>query len=121
VFAARSGDAKAGWYAKLFPAHVMTYDTLDDIVTTMKYYSDAEFDLVLADAPSGIFDPRFRRFRTGGFPAWMLPPYSGLSRLATARETDADSFSIRVLSSMPIRSFIYPHFPGAHRITQTAR
>lgn len=43
---------------KLFLAHVMTYGTLDDIVTTMKYYSDADFDLVLADPPTGIFDPR---------------------------------------------------------------
>jgi hypothetical protein len=43
---------------KLFLAHVMTYGTLDDIVTTMKYYSDADFDIVLTDPPSGIFDLR---------------------------------------------------------------
>ena len=43
---------------KLFLAHVMTYGTLEDIVTAMKYYSDADFDLVLADPPAGIFDRR---------------------------------------------------------------
>jgi hypothetical protein len=44
--------------SKLFLAHVMTYGTLEDIVTTMRYYSDADFDLVLADPPVGIFDRR---------------------------------------------------------------
>ena len=43
---------------KLFLAHVMTYGTLEDIVTAMKYYSDADFDLVLKDPPAGIFDLR---------------------------------------------------------------
>ena len=43
---------------KLFLAHVMTYGTLEDIVTAMKYYSDADFDLVLRDPPAGIFDTR---------------------------------------------------------------
>jgi hypothetical protein len=43
---------------KLFLAHVMTYGTLEDIVVAMKYYSDADFDLVLTDAPPGIFDLR---------------------------------------------------------------
>ncbi len=43
---------------KSFLAHVMTYSTLEDIVTTMRHYSDADFDLVLADPPAGIFDRR---------------------------------------------------------------
>lgn len=43
---------------QLFLAHVMTYGTLEDIVTAMKYYSDADFDFVLADPPVGIFDRR---------------------------------------------------------------
>ena len=43
---------------KLFLAHLMTYGTLDDIATGMKYYADAEFDLVLKDPPAGIFDRR---------------------------------------------------------------
>ena len=31
---------------KLFLAHLMTYGTLEDIATAMKYYSDADFDLM---------------------------------------------------------------------------
>jgi len=43
---------------KLFLAYLMTYGTLEDIATAMKYYSDADFDLVLKDPPAGIFDQR---------------------------------------------------------------
>lgn len=43
---------------QLFLAHVMTFGTLEDIVTAMKYYSDADFDFVLAEPPVGIFDRR---------------------------------------------------------------
>jgi len=45
---------------KLFLAHVMTYGTLENIVTAMRYYSDADadFDLALKDPPAGIFDLR---------------------------------------------------------------
>lgn len=42
----------------LFLAHVMTYGTLEDIIATMRYYSDADFNLVLTDPPAGIFDNR---------------------------------------------------------------
>ena len=45
-------------HTKLFLGHVMTYGTLEDIVTAMKYYSDADFGLVLKDPPAGIFDLR---------------------------------------------------------------
>jgi hypothetical protein len=43
---------------KLFLAHLMTHGTLEDIAIAMKYYSDADFDLVLKDPPAGIFDLR---------------------------------------------------------------
>jgi hypothetical protein len=43
---------------KLFLAYLMTYGTLEDIATAMKYYSEADFDLVLKDPPAGIFDRR---------------------------------------------------------------
>lgn len=43
---------------RLFLAHVMTYGTLEDIVTAMKYYSDDDFDGVLQNPPAGIFDLR---------------------------------------------------------------
>ncbi len=44
--------------SKLFLAYLMTYGTLEDIATAMKYYSEADFDLVLRDPPAGIFDRR---------------------------------------------------------------
>jgi hypothetical protein len=42
----------------LFLAHVMTYGTLDDIVTTMNHYSDSDFEAVLNAPPPGVFDQR---------------------------------------------------------------
>ena len=42
----------------LFLAHLMTYGTLADLVTTMKYYSDEDFDRVLREPPAGVFDLR---------------------------------------------------------------
>jgi hypothetical protein len=43
---------------KLFLAHLMTYGTLEDIATAMKYYCEADLDLVLKDPPAGVFDHR---------------------------------------------------------------
>ena len=43
---------------KLFLAHVMTYGTLEDIVTAMKYYTDADFEGVsrlLCKRPRFVF------------------------------------------------------------------
>jgi hypothetical protein len=44
--------------ANLFLAHVMTYGTLSDIATTLRYFSEADFESVLNDPPPGIFDRR---------------------------------------------------------------
>ena len=43
---------------KLFLAHVMTYGTLSDITTTLRYFSESDFEAVLEDPPPGIFDRR---------------------------------------------------------------
>jgi hypothetical protein len=43
---------------KLFLAHVMTYGTLDDIVVAMRHYAESDFDRVLMDPPTGVFDVR---------------------------------------------------------------
>lgn len=43
---------------KLFLAQLMTVGTLRDIVIAMKYYSDEDFESVLADPPPGVFDIR---------------------------------------------------------------
>lgn len=45
-------------YPKRFLAYLMTYGTLEDIVTARKYFSNREFDSVLQEPPAGIFDPR---------------------------------------------------------------
>ena len=44
--------------AKLFLAHVMTYGTLNDIATTLRYFSEGDFEAVLNDPPPGVFDKR---------------------------------------------------------------
>jgi hypothetical protein len=43
---------------KLFLAHVMTYGTLNDIATTLLYFSEGDFEAVLDDPPAGVFDRR---------------------------------------------------------------
>jgi hypothetical protein len=42
----------------MFLAFLMTHGTADEIVTTKKYFFDADFLAVLNDPPSGIFDAR---------------------------------------------------------------
>jgi hypothetical protein len=42
----------------LFLAHVMTYGTLNDIATTLHYFSERDFEDVLNDPPPGVFDSR---------------------------------------------------------------
>jgi hypothetical protein len=44
--------------ATLFLSHVMTYGTLSDITTTLRYFSEADFESVLNDPPAGVFDRR---------------------------------------------------------------
>jgi hypothetical protein len=43
---------------KLFLAHVMTYGTLNDITTTLRFFSESDFEAVLKDPPPGVFDRR---------------------------------------------------------------
>ena len=62
--------------SKLFLAHVMTYGTLSDIATAMKFYTDLDFQLVLNDPPPGIFDIRswtYWNLRFGHDPVPPLP------------------------------------------------
>jgi hypothetical protein len=42
----------------LLLAHVMTYGTVEDVVTAQKHYSKEEFRAALENAPAGVFDPR---------------------------------------------------------------
>lgn len=43
---------------KLFLAHLMTYGTLSDIGTALKYFSEDDFKAALDDPPPGVFDRR---------------------------------------------------------------
>jgi hypothetical protein len=43
---------------KLFLSHVMTFGTLSDISTTLRHFSEADFESVLNDPPPGVFDLR---------------------------------------------------------------
>ena len=43
---------------KLFLTHVMTYGTLREIRTVLRYFSEKGFDAVLNDPYPGIFDRR---------------------------------------------------------------
>jgi hypothetical protein len=45
-------------YPKRFLAYLMTFGTLEEILTAKKYFSDEDFQEVLLDAPAGIFDAR---------------------------------------------------------------
>lgn len=41
-----------------FLAQVMTYGSLEDVMTTRQYFSRNEFEAVLDNPPAGVFDER---------------------------------------------------------------
>lgn len=43
-------------YPKRFLAYLMTFGSLEDILTAKKYFSDHAFMEALSDPPAGIFD-----------------------------------------------------------------
>ena len=43
---------------EFFLAYLMTYGTLEDVITAKKYYSDKLFLKTLKHAPPGVFDAR---------------------------------------------------------------
>jgi hypothetical protein len=61
-------------YPKVFLAHVMTYGTLDDLIATAKYYSDADFEAALDDPPAGIFDRRSWNYWNLRYDREPVPP-----------------------------------------------
>ena len=68
-------------YPKRFLAYLMTYGTVEDILTAKKYFSDADFEAALQDPPPGIFDPAswnywngvFNRLPVPALPEWKIP------------------------------------------------
>jgi hypothetical protein len=52
-------------YPRRFLAYLMTFGTLEEIVTARKYFSDSDFEAVLTDPPPGIFDVRSWNYWNG--------------------------------------------------------
>jgi len=46
----------------LFLARVTTYGTLDDLISTARYFTEADFEAVLDNPPAGVFDRRSRNY-----------------------------------------------------------
>lgn len=57
-----------------FLAHVMTYGTLDDVLTTQRYVSIADFRAALDHVPAGVFDPRSWAYWNIVFGRLPVPP-----------------------------------------------
>jgi hypothetical protein len=60
--------------AALFLAHVMTYGTIQDLVTTEKYFTPEDFRRALENAPPGVFDPRSWAYWNTVFGRVPVPP-----------------------------------------------
>jgi len=61
-------------YPKRFLAYLMTYGTLEDIVTARKYFVDSDFEALLNDPPAGIFDARSWNDWNGVYRRVPVPP-----------------------------------------------
>lgn len=71
---------------KLFLSHLMTYGTLRDIVIAMKYYSDEDFDGVLADPPTGVFDVRSWNYWNLRYHHEPVPPLPSRNFMLRSKE-----------------------------------
>lgn len=58
----------------LFLAHLMTYGTVQDLVTAEKYFTPADFRRALENAPAGVFDPRSWAYWNTVFGRVPVPP-----------------------------------------------
>lgn len=47
---------------RLFLSHVMRYGTLEDVLVTNQYFSDADYHEILKNPPAGLFDERSWNF-----------------------------------------------------------
>jgi hypothetical protein len=50
--------AEALKYPNRFLAQVMTYGTIEDLAVARRHFPESAFRDVLADPPTGVFDPR---------------------------------------------------------------
>lgn len=58
---------------KRFLAYLMTFGTLEDILTARRYFSEKDFEAVLDDPPAGIFDVRSWSYWNGVYRR-LVPP-----------------------------------------------
>jgi hypothetical protein len=59
---------------KRFLAYVMTFGTMEEILTARKYFSAQDFEAVLADPPAGIFDLCSWSYWNGVYKRRPVPP-----------------------------------------------
>lgn len=57
-----------------FLAQVMTYGTVEDVITTRRYFSRDEFQAVLDNPPAGVFDERSWAYWNLMFDRYPPPP-----------------------------------------------
>lgn len=59
---------------KRFLAYVMTFGTVEEILTARRYFSLQDFEAVLTDPPAGIFDKSSWSYWNGVFHRHPVPP-----------------------------------------------
>lgn len=57
-----------------FLAHLMTFGTVEDLVTAQKYFGRDDFQRALENAPPGVFDSRSWSYWNLVFGRWPAPP-----------------------------------------------
>ena len=57
-----------------FLAYLMTFGTVEEILTARKYFSAQDFEAVLADPPAGIFDECSWSYWNGVYNRRPVPP-----------------------------------------------
>jgi hypothetical protein len=61
-------------YPRRFLAYLMTYGTWDEVLTVRKYLTDRDFEAVLEDPPTGIFDMRSWTYWNHIYGRSTIPP-----------------------------------------------
>lgn len=67
------GAEEALRYPKRFLAYVMTFGTLEDVLTAKRHFTDDDFRAALTDAPPGIFDVRSWTYWNGVYGRHPVP------------------------------------------------
>lgn len=57
-----------------FLAYLMTFGTVEEILTVRRYFPPEDFEAVLADPPAGIFNVRSWSYWNGVYNRRPLPP-----------------------------------------------